>query len=175
MAEEETEEKKPGGLKKIIILSVVVLLLIAGSVGGTLFAIGFFDKKPETEQAKEEKVDDAIIEIKKDAPSYIVITGMKPEITVNLPKGSGANFLQVEVTALTFYDEVYNAIKKHMPRIRNSLVLLFSSVDGKTLRTVEGRKQLQKKVFDDIQSNIKPYLEHNVGIEQVYFTKFVMQ
>lgn len=41
----EGEPKKKGPLIKIIIMVVAVLVLIGGSVGGTLFATGFFSKK----------------------------------------------------------------------------------------------------------------------------------
>jgi len=43
----EGEPKKKGPLVKIILIVVGVLLLIGISVGGTLFATGFFSKKPK--------------------------------------------------------------------------------------------------------------------------------
>ena len=43
----EGEPKKKGPLLKIILIVVGVLLLIGISVGGTLFATGFFSKKPK--------------------------------------------------------------------------------------------------------------------------------
>ncbi len=46
----EGEPKKKGPLIKIIIMVVAVLVLIGGSVGGTLFATGFFSKKEKAEE-----------------------------------------------------------------------------------------------------------------------------
>jgi flagellar FliL protein len=43
----EGEPKKKGPLVKIILIVVAVLLLIGLSVGGTLIATGFFNKKPK--------------------------------------------------------------------------------------------------------------------------------
>ena len=43
VVEEEGSKKSP--LVKIIILAVVGLVVLAGAVLGTLFAVGFFDKK----------------------------------------------------------------------------------------------------------------------------------
>jgi flagellar basal body-associated protein FliL len=43
----EGEPKKKGPLVKIILIVVAVLLLIGLSVGGTLLATGFFNKKPK--------------------------------------------------------------------------------------------------------------------------------
>ena len=45
----EGEPKSKGPLIKIIIMVVAVLVLIGGSVGGTLFATGFFSKKEKAE------------------------------------------------------------------------------------------------------------------------------
>lgn len=50
VAEEvEGEKKSKGPLIKIILMVVAVLVLIGGSVGGTLFATGFFSKKEKAE------------------------------------------------------------------------------------------------------------------------------
>lgn len=46
----EGEPKAKGPLIKIIIMVVAVLVLIGGSVGGTLFATGFFSKKEKAEE-----------------------------------------------------------------------------------------------------------------------------
>lgn len=46
----EGEPKSKGPLIKIIIMVVAVLVLIGGSVGGTLFATGFFSKKEKAEE-----------------------------------------------------------------------------------------------------------------------------
>ena len=54
----EGEPKKKGPLVKIILIVVGVLLLIGLSVGGTLFATGFFSKKPkEAVDAQLDKLD----------------------------------------------------------------------------------------------------------------------
>lgn len=46
----EGEPKSKGPLIKIILMVVAVIVLIGGSVGGTLFATGFFSKKEKAEE-----------------------------------------------------------------------------------------------------------------------------
>ena len=46
-------EKSGGGMLKIILVVLLVLLVGVGSVLGTLFYVGFFEDKPEGEQAEE--------------------------------------------------------------------------------------------------------------------------
>ena len=42
--DDEEDGKKGGGILKIVLIAVLVLVLLAGSIGGTLFFSGFFDK-----------------------------------------------------------------------------------------------------------------------------------
>jgi flagellar FliL protein len=61
-----------------------------------------------------------------------------------------------------------------MPAIRNSLVLLLSSQNYKTLSTLEGKEQIRSAALTVIQK----ILQERTGkpsVEAVYFTGFVMQ
>jgi len=170
LADEEVVEEGSGkGKSKLIIIIVGAVLLIGATVGVTLFTAGFFNEEPPEDVSVENKV------IEKDDPSYILIYGVKPTIKVSLPSESGAHFLLLEVTVLTHYDDVYDVVKKHMPRIRNSLVLMLSDINGKGIRTVNGRKKLRKEVLAVIQADVKKYMDDDINIDDVFFTKFVMQ
>jgi flagellar FliL protein len=171
MADEEevVEEGSGKGKSKLIIIIVGAVLLIGATVGVTLFTAGFFNEEPPEDVNVENKV------IEKDDPSYILIYGVKPTIKVSLPSESGAHFLLLEVSVRTYYDDVYDVVKKHMPRIRNSLVLMLSDINGKAVKTVNGRKKLRKEVLAVIQADVKKYMDDDINIDNVFFTKFVMQ
>jgi len=58
MAEEvvEGEEKKgKGPIVMIIVAGVVLLVLLAGAIGGTLFATGFFDSKDKKSRGSQDR------------------------------------------------------------------------------------------------------------------------
>jgi flagellar FliL protein len=171
MADEEevVEEGSGKGKSKLIIIIVGAVLLIGATVGVTLFTAGFFNEEPSEDVKAENKV------IEKDDASYILIYGVKPTIKVSLPSESGAHFLLLEVSVRTYYDDVYDVVKKHMPRIRNSLVLMLSDINGKGIRTVNGRKKLRKEVLAVIQADVKKYMDDDINVDNVFFTKFVMQ
>jgi len=171
MADEEevVEEGSGKGKSKLIIIIVGAVLLIGATVGVTLFTAGFFNEEPPEDVNVENKV------IEKDDASYILIYGVKPTIKVSLPSESGAHFLLLEVSVRTYYDDVYDVVRKHMPRIRNSLVLMLSDINGKGIRTVNGRKKLRKEVLAVIQADVKKYMDDDINIDNVFFTKFVMQ
>jgi flagellar FliL protein len=174
MADEEevVEESSGGGKSKLIIIIVGVVVLIGATIGITLFSTGFFNEE-SSETIENTKDEKKVIE--KDDPSYVVIHGVKPIIKVTLPSGGSARFLLLEVTVLTHYDDVYDVVRKHMPRIRNSLVLMLSDINGKAVKTVNGRKKLRKEVLAVIQADVKKYMDDDINIDNVFFTKFVMQ
>ena len=69
---------------------------------------------------------------------------------------------------------VEEELKRHMPVIRNNLVLLFSSKTSSELVTAEGKQALQNEALSSIQKVLEDETG-NKGIEAVYFTSFVMQ
>jgi flagellar FliL protein len=67
-----------------------------------------------------------------------------------------------------------DAVQKHMPVIRNNLMLLFSGQDYQVIRTREGKEALRARTLTEIQSILKQRTG-KPGVEAVYFTSFVMQ
>ena len=65
-------------------------------------------------------------------------------------------------------------VKEHGPAIRNGLVMLFSSQDPVTLNTRDGKEALRKQSLDEINKVLKEQ-SGLTGVENVYFTSFVMQ
>ena len=181
MAEEENEdqeveeapkEKKPmSGKTKMIILIVVGLLVLAGSIGGTLFALGFFDS-PEVEL--EEVEGEAAEQVVDNKPKPAMYFPIKPAFVVNFPSRGRQRYLQVEVTVLTREMEVFNAMQTHMPLIKNRLVMTFGGEVYDELQTDEGKELLRQKALEALQQVMQEEIG-KPGIEEVLFTNFVMQ
>ena len=160
----EAEVPATGGKKKMILLIVGALVLVGGAVGGTLMVVGGGG-------GNAEEVVEAEPEEEKGDPSYISI---KPAFTVNLEPDDPVNFLQISLQVLTFNDDVADDLEKHNPLVRNNLVALFGRQKSETLRTPEGKLQLQQDVLDTIQSVINEYGSGG-EVSNVFFTSFVMQ
>jgi flagellar FliL protein len=71
-------------------------------------------------------------------------------------------------------DDVIEAVKLHMPAIRDRVIILLSSKDEASLLDTNGKEQLREEVLAATQDVLK---ENNgdAGVEAVYFTNFVMQ
>ena len=136
----DQEVKKSGGRRKILIIAIVTLLVIGGGVGGTFYFLN--RQEPDGKTAAHAKP------VPKD--SYYL--ALDPAFVVNFQSdGSRARFLQISLDAVTHEQKMLEEIKKHMPVIRNNLVMLFSSQTYKDLITVQGKEKLRAQALREIQ------------------------
>ena len=99
---------------------------------------------------------------------------LDPPFIVNFTGKSRARFLQVSIEGLTRDATVKEDITKHLPQVRNNLVLLLSSKTYEELNTMEGKASLRKQVLKEITKILEAETGKE-GVEDVFFTSFVMQ
>ncbi len=191
--DEENEKPKPkkksGGALKIIVIVFSVILLIGVSVGATLMLAGVFGQHDSEEVADAE--DDGSDASAEDAPKEKskkskdkksskepkappIYVELGDPFVVNFVEGVQIRYLQVKIEAMTRDPVVSEAIKVHLPQIRNNLVMMFSNLDYASLTSAEGKQSIREKALVEIQSILKSETG-NTGAEAVYFTSFVMQ
>ncbi|EAS47839.1 hypothetical protein GB2207_08521 [marine gamma proteobacterium HTCC2207] len=191
MSEENLEEEKAKSpILKIILIVVGILLLVAITVGGTLFATGFFDANEglaaeeaiaalEAEAAAQAEAAAAAgpDKVKQDSPE---LTRFEPSYFV-LPKVLVANIsnsrkvMQATVAIMTHYDErVIDNVDKHDFPLRFAML--------KVMRNITEAEVADKDFQDNLAAALKTEmnavlegLEDFGGIEAVYFTEFVVQ
>ncbi|WP_339668422.1 flagellar basal body-associated FliL family protein [Dasania marina] len=179
MAEEESEVAEEataakGGKGKIIVLIVAVLVLIAGSVGLTLFFLGFFDPPPPTEEELAAAAAEAGVEAPKGKISAMYFP-IQPPFVVNFQSRGRQRFLQTDVTIMTRDPEVFATIQKHLPLIKNRLVMILGGGAYQELQTNEGKELMRQQAMQGVQAVITEETGKEDGVEQVLFTNFVMQ
>ena len=100
---------------------------------------------------------------------------LDPAFVVNFGgAGSQNRFLQVKIEVMSPTPEGLKAVEKHMPVIRNNLILLFSSQDYETLSTLEGKEKIRTLALGEVQKVLKARTGA-ASISDLYFTGFVMQ
>ena len=212
MAEEivETEPKPKKPLVKIIIAAVAVVVLLAITVVGTMFATGFFSKKP-AESADEmldegaaggahgEKKDAGGHGDKKDAGAHGDKKGdakagppgklskkspelarfeytyhqMDKDYLVNLV--GSKKVMSVQIAIMTHYDErVIENVKKHDFALRSVVMDTMRMTAEADLLKPEFRKELGVKIRDVMNTLLEKYEDFG-GIEEVFFTSFIVQ
>jgi flagellar FliL protein len=107
-----------------------------------------------------------------DAPA--IYHPLEPPFIVNFKDRGRNRFLQVEVQVMTRDPKMIEHLNKHMPVIRNNLLLLFGSQTADGLQSTEGREKLRKAALEEIQKILNRETGHK-GVEELYFTSFVMQ
>jgi flagellar protein FliL len=171
---EEGEVKEEGKKKKPLMLIIIVaVVLLVGGGAGAFFMMG--DKGEEVaegEAAGEGEEDEEGEEGEGLAEAHYF--SLDPPFTVNFSGSSRARFLQVSIEGMTRDSTVKEDITKHLPQVRNNLVLLLSSKTFEELSVQKGKEDLRKQVLKEMQKILEAETGKE-GIEDVYFTSFVMQ
>jgi len=169
-AETEGEETgKKGGKKKLIILIVAAVLLLGIGAGAALFLLGGDDEPVEGEETATE----ASLETETIIAPAIYLP-LEPAFVVDFMVDNKQRYLQLSLTVKSRNQVQIDALKVHLPLIRNSLVLLFASQDFAELQTAAGKLALKAAAIDAI-NGILTQETGSEGVEDVLFMNFVMQ
>ncbi|MCW8955538.1 MAG: flagellar basal body-associated FliL family protein [Gammaproteobacteria bacterium] len=183
MADEEenttNETKDSGGMMKIILLVNAVLILIGIAVGLTIFLMsGDDENKPtqaDTEVLESEGGAEAETETEaKRSGGNPIYVPLNPAFVVNFENQDLVSFLQVDIQVMTYDSAVEQALKVHMPVVRNELLLLLGGKQYHEINTREGKRKLSQDAIKEIRRVLEEAGAPS-GIEALYFTSFVMQ
>ena len=164
MAEGNNDAAAGGSKKKrlIIIGALVVLLLVGGGVTAMLLLGGADEAADELAEAKEEKRGESL---------YI---DLKPEFVINFrDRNDRAKFLKAELAVSTRDPKVEEAVTRHMPAIRNNLVLLLSRQIYEDLLPNEGKEALRQQALVEVQSVLESEIG-KPGVDDLFFSNLVM-
>jgi len=181
---EEPKKKKP---ILLILGGVVGAIVIMVSVAfGTLYFSGFYEKKAELaamdkleelEAAATKAKDEAPAKLKKEAPeatrfekNYFQID---KELMTNIT--GSKKVMVVQLAVMTHYDtRVFDNIKKHEFALRSAMLDVMRQSTEADVAKPEFRKNLAAKLKDVMNELLENYEDFG-GIEDVFFTSFVMQ
>ena len=181
---EETKKKKP--IVKIILIALGAIVLMVGVMFATLFFSGYFEKKAElAAQDKLEELEAAASKAKVEAPSKIKKEA--PEATrfeknyLQLDKELMTNItgskkvMVVQVALMTHYDtRVFDNVKKHEFALRSAMLDVMRQTTEADVSKPDFRKEMATKL-KDVMNELLEKFEDFGGIEDVFFTSFVMQ
>ena len=195
-------EKSGGGMLKIILVVLLVLLVGVASVLGTLFYVGFFEDKPEGEQAEE-----AIAALEEEIEETESAGGLEPrEMEIDnkflvsyfaIPDNFTANVkgsrkvVQVGFSVATHfeYDDMFSEetmpldanlilgmLHRHMPAIKSAILMEVMEFSEDQLNTRQGKQDLSESIRMAINSVLEKHEKLTTDpITDVMITSFVMQ
>ena len=219
----EAEEKPKKPIVKILLAVVALVVLVAGTMVGTLFITGFFNKPvPTADQMMAEGADgghgapaadghgapaadghgapkadahgapkaDAHGEKKAeggkeggppklnkkspDSPRFeYTYNQLEREFLVNL--AGSRKVMSVQIAVMTRYDDrVVENIKKHEFALRSVIMDAMRMTAEPDLSKPDFRKDLAAKIRDAMNTLLEKYEDFG-GIEEIYFTSFIVQ
>ena len=168
MADEDTATEnaaeQKGGMMKMVIFGVVGLVLL----GGGMFAgMTFLGGDEPVEAAAEEA-----------APTKgpAIYQSLHPPLVVNFRDEAGdAHFMQITMEVMSRDQGVINALREHIPVIRNGLILLYGQSVYEEVTTREGKEKMLADGLAEIQRIMAEETGDGSGVEAVYFTALVIQ
>lgn len=165
IAPKNRTKKKP--LLLFIIIGVIVLLAVGG---GAFFLLT--PSPGDEEMAREIEKEGATSSKMPDTAwsREIGIIKELPPFVVNLADPQARHFLKASISLELKDDQSVELVTKLMPRIRNDILMLFSSQTMEDIISQEGKVRLR----DEIIARITHILGPN-HLKNVYFTQFVVQ
>jgi flagellar FliL protein len=118
------------------------------------------------------------VEKPKGPPLYLP---MDPPLVVSLEDKGSIRFLQVTIELMSRDEHVINALKTHMPVIRNNLLMLLGGQPIASLTNREDKEKLRQQSLVEVQKILAANpVEEKDGkdagsVEDLYFTSFVVQ
>jgi len=152
-------EKAPKKKGKLFLI-LGILLVLGGAGGGAAWYFTQADAKHAQSQAEKPK-----------PPVFVTLE----TFTVNLqPDGGGDRYLQVGIDLKVTEQSVVDAVKLHMPEIRNGVLLLLSNKNAEQIASLEGKQKLSLEIQEQINKPLDVKTTGK-GVTGVYFTSFVIQ
>ncbi len=186
VVEGEPKKKKPILLILVIVLSVIILIMSV--MFGTLYFSGYFEHKSEA--AAHEKVDELAKEAEEaqkampDGPSKVkkeaeatrfenTYLEIDKEFMTNITNSK--KIMVVKIAVMTHYDSrVFDNVKKHEFAIRSAVLDVMRQSTGGDVAKPDFRSELAAKIKVVMNDMLMKYEDFG-GIEDVFFTSFVMQ
>lgn len=159
---------KGGNAKLIILLTLLVMVLVGGAVATTLFLTGALGPQAQA-------VADASAPSRPSIPqSPAQYLSLDPPLVLAFDHEGQTRFAQISLSAMARSEATIEAVEAHLPRIRNSLIMLFSTQSFQSLETTAGKEAVREQALEAVREILRAETEV-ADVEALYFTNFVMQ
>jgi flagellar FliL protein len=158
------------------VTSIVGCMVMPGLMPGCTAHVAEDEAAPKEKGAKKEKAAKKAEE-PKAPPVYLAFD---PPLVVSFQEQATMRFLQVTVEVMARDEDSINAVKLHMPIIRNNLLNALSGKSLTELTSREGKEALRVACLAEVQRILKANADtgkdaKKIHVEDLYFTSFVVQ
>jgi flagellar FliL protein len=167
-AEGKDEDSVKGGMnKKLLMMGLLGLLVVGGGAGFFLMSGGEPEKRVKSEDVHAE----AEAEAEQEAdPGFIgPVIDLEPFV-LNLADRDQLRYLKVAIKLQLDRPQEETDFTVKLPAIRDALLVLLTSKESRSLRTVDGKMLVR----DEIGGRVNTIMKKG-KIRQVFFTDFIIQ
>lgn len=168
--------------KKLMIIGGAAALVVLIGAAAAFFLLGG-KKDEEAEKAKAEA------EAAAAPPPPPIYASLGQTFTITLAAPDRPRYMKVAISAMGHDKGAMDSLELHAPLVRSRLNSLLGAADFEKLRTAEGKEALRAEVLKAVQEVVQGQAgahatpaeegEHaetvKTGVEQVFFTEFVLQ
>jgi len=108
-------------------------------------------------------------------PAPAIYLPIKPAFVVNYGGEGKLRYLKTEISVRLQNNETADAVRHHLPFIRNNLVMLFAAQTDDDLQSQEGREMLRSKVLEQVKLVLDQENGDSEGVIDVFFSTFIVQ
>lgn len=163
---EKAEESVKGGMNKKMLLLILLVLLVAGGGAGFFFLSG---GEPEKKAQSEDTHAEAEAEHEQDPAFVGPVIDLEPFV-LNLADRDQLRYLKVSIGLQLDRPQEETDFTDKLPAIRDALLVLLTSKESRSLRTVDGKMLVR----DEIGGRVNTIMKKG-KIQQVFFTEFIIQ
>ncbi len=151
--------------KKVLIIIIVSSVVVLGGLGA-----GFFIMWQKLAAIGVQNVQASAKEAEKKADVGMGPTFHLDPFIVNLADEGGKRFLRVTMELEVKNAEMVKQVEDHLPKIKDSILMILPTKKYAELHTVEGKIALRQQIMKKINGFLK-----DAPITHIYFTEFVIQ
>jgi flagellar FliL protein len=144
-------------------LGRIVWLALLFALSSSIYAQD--EKKEDVEGEESEEVASL------EPPIYVPV---KPAFIVNYGGKGKLKYMKLEVSLRVKDTPASNAVRHHMPLIRDYLVRSFSRLQDEDVDTQQGKEQVRLSALEGIKQLLKEE-DGEEGVTGLYFNNFVVQ
>jgi flagellar FliL protein len=164
--------------KKLMIIGGAAALVVLLGAAAAFFLLG---------GKKDEEAEKAKAEAAAAPPPPPIYASLGQTFTITLAAPDRPRYMKVAISAMGHDKAAMDNLEVHAPLVRSRLNSLLGAADFEKLRTAEGKEALRTEVLKAVQEVVEAQAaatpakegEHagpvKTGVEQVYFTEFVLQ
>ena len=171
---DDAEGEAGGGKSKLIIIIAIAAVLVIGGGAAAFFLLSGSDDEGQAVTETEDGASGnagSVVEPPKGDAIYVTIPD---PFRVNIQGGKKGRLMEVRVVLMVRSKEAEDAVKRHIPLMRNNLLDFYSLANAETVLTEEGREALKAGSLERVRQVMQEQVGYD-AVEKVLFTGFAVQ